>query len=183
MKRYVKVLAASTLLGFQAIPGYVGVATAQSVLPHVTVSRSCPSVQVQVYQDRNFLGCGNVSDYSSGGGSGGGSIPEGEAIVNGRWAPAPPPEPVKTEEQRERDRARCDTNRAFDFSVFQTGISGQVARCGGVVSSGAGWLYFIETVKTLRGRPCGVEIAKETDKAARIIQGAHDVCMAKANQP
>ena len=94
MKRYVKVLATSTLLGVQAIPGYVGVATAQSTLPPVTVSHSCPSGQVRVYQDRNFLGCGNVSDYSSGGGSGGGSIPEGEAIVNGRWAPAPPPAPV-----------------------------------------------------------------------------------------
>jgi hypothetical protein len=183
MNKRIKLLAASAVVGLQALPGYVSVAYAQTQLELVTVTgQSCSSGNVRVFEGGTFRGCTSLSNLPGGGG-GGGSVPEGEAWVNGRWGFAPPPPPPRTEEQKQRDRDQCNANRTDSLNTFQVGISGEVARCGGVASSGSGWLYFVEIVNTLRGQSCGVRIAEQTVAAKAIFDAEHKQCMERADRP
>ncbi|RTL43453.1 MAG: hypothetical protein EKK53_09855 [Burkholderiales bacterium] len=95
MKRFVKALAAGTLMGTQALPGYVSLADAQnSQLASVTVTGKSNGGS-----SNGASACWpNCTAYSGGGSNssgGGGSLPEAEA-----FGKAPAPAPKKTDEQR-----------------------------------------------------------------------------------
>lgn len=177
MRRYVKVLAAGSLVGFQGMPGYLTAAVGQtSQLPPVTISgRSSGSAN-------GGSACWpNCTAYSGGGGgssSGSQSFPENEATVK---LPAPPPAP-KSDEQRQREREQCNTDRAWKMSVFQTGISGMVQACAARYAAN-NIFTTVELIKNLLGTSCGQEIARQTDTAARQFDAEHAQCMAKANKP
>jgi hypothetical protein len=103
MKRYVKVLAAGTLVGTQALPGYISSVSAQnSQLPPVTITGSSSGSSTGCYPNCTVPGAG----YSNGGGaSPAPTFPESEAYtkpVTLSPAPPPKPDPVKI--------ARCDSD-------------------------------------------------------------------------
>lgn len=182
MNKRMKVLAASTVVGLQALPGYVSVASAQIVNPPVTITAtgtSCGSGSVRVFEGGIFRGCTSLSNLPGGGG---GSVPEGEAWVDGRWGFAPPPTPPKTEEQRQRERDQCNTDRTWKMQVYAQGAQPLVQACASRYAAD-NIFTLIETLRSLFGSSCAQDLARDTQAAANKFDDEHKACMAKANGP
>lgn len=117
VKRYVKVLAAGTLLGTQSLPGYVSVAGAQvTQMPPVTVTGTSSG---------SSGGCGSSCNsyggfYSSGGSSSSSDVPENEAYG---YKPAPPPPPKPKPDPQKIARCDADYSIAADRTTMAYGIA------------------------------------------------------------
>lgn len=176
MKRYVKVLAAGSIVGLQSLPGYISVAAAQNAeLPPVTVSGSSSGGGC-------YPNCG--SHYSGGGNSSSGSqnVPENEFQMG---PPAPPP--PKSPEQKQREREKCESDRN-DFRTEATTIyQAQMGVCASGNSTSYG--YFIDQWKRFTGEvlsigpgSCSVELTRNYNSLLNVIDQRRDRCVAAANQ-
>lgn len=177
MKRYVKTLAISSLVGFQGIPGYVSTTLAQTnSLPPVTVTGpSTPSPDP--------WGGSPGSGYSGGGGCQScGGVPEAEYSGGGRPAPAP-----KTEAQKQAEREKCETARTDARSELQTSYTAEMGVCASRNSTTFG--YFSEQVKRFLNESAGIgqgdcstSLTRQYYQLLTIFDNRRDACVAAANK-
>ncbi|RTL43457.1 MAG: hypothetical protein EKK53_09875 [Burkholderiales bacterium] len=132
MKRHVKLIATGTLLGTQALPGYVSVAGAQNAsLPPVSVTGSSSG-------GYNGSGLGFYASSYSGGGSLSGGPPEAEASSR---TPAPPPakSPQEIADNLRRDKERrCEEAKARDTKIEETRYQSALNNCVAKANSSFG---------------------------------------------
>ena len=130
MRRYVKVLAAGSLVGFQSVPSYIGTAAGQiAQLPGVTITGSSSG---------SIGGCSpNCTPYAGGPSpSGGGSqeVPENEANWTKPAPPPPaPPPPPKPDPVRV---ARCESDFKLASDRTTSAYKDDIKFCSDMVIAG-----------------------------------------------
>ena len=186
MNKRIKLLAASAVVGLQALPGYVSVAHAQSQLPLVMVTGQNCGGDVRVFEGGTFRGCTSLSNLPGGGG-GGGSAPEGEAWVNGRWGFAPPPPPPKSAEQKAAEKAKCESDRVDSRNEATTLYTSNMAVCASSQSTILGvlqatWQKYIPVVYGYLPMDCPSVNNRLYNEALQAFDVRRNSCVAAAER-
>lgn len=172
LKKYVKVLASTGLVGLHAVSGLSGLAVAQTELTPVTVTGSA-SGSSSCWAD--------CFGYSSGGSSGSSSsIPENEAV----GPPAPPP---KTAEQKAAAVAVCEKARDEQMTSLTISFNANMGVCAAGNSTLLG--YANQQLQLLFGQITGVpsancasQLTGAFNDMSRAIDNRRDACVIAANQ-
>ncbi|RTL43455.1 MAG: hypothetical protein EKK53_09865 [Burkholderiales bacterium] len=178
VRRYVKVLAAGTLMGTQALPGYVSVVDAQnSQLASVTVTGKSNGGS-----SNGGSACWpNCTAYSGGGGNssgGGGSVPEAEAF--GR-APAPP-HPKKTPQEREEQKRRCEGTYKQDMDNLTAEVNARFTACANSATTPIG-VVVDRLLGQASAQSCISTVARYRDDKQWDINLKRAQCLVEADKP
>lgn len=174
LKKYVKVLASTGLVGLHAVSGLSGLAVAQTALTPVTITGSA----------NGGSACWpNCTAYGYSGGSSSGSsssIPENEAV----GLSAPPP---KTAEQKAAAVAVCEAARTDQRADLQFTYTANMGVCAAGNSNPFGYAYqqlliFLGQSTGTAPASCAVKLTLQYNEVANIIDARRNACVAAANQ-
>lgn len=174
MKRHVKILASTGLLGLHVVAGFSGSAVAQT-LETVTVTGT------------RDTGCWpNCGDYYSNGGNrpsgSGSSVPENEAF---RGPPAPPP--AKSAEQKKAEREKCESDRIDARAEVTVSYNANMSVCAARNSNLLGYgeqmvKLFLADITKKPFIDCAGQLTGEYNMTLNIIDSRRNTCVAAADK-